>query len=268
MKVEYATLDQPFLLNVIFYPRKEVSPCPPNAFDFFPKVDEEVFISCRFHVVTSGAPWILFFHGNGEVVSDYDEIAPLYHQIGINLIVSDYRGYGMSTGSPTLTHLLQDAPLIFEQVKEELSKRNLGEKVWVMGRSLGSLSALEIAHQYQKTLKGMIIESGFPNIARIMVHLGLPPLGFKIETIERDSLKMIQEISLPTLIIHGGRDSLVPVKNGQDIFHHLGTEEKEILIIPEGTHNDILPVGFNQYFSAIQKFIARTDRDLSTSDHP
>jgi len=265
MSIDYSPLDQPFLLNFIFYPRRWTSPCPPNAFDFFVRVDEEIFVACRFHVVKSGAPWILFFHGNGEVVSDYDEIAPLYHQKGINLVVSDYRGYGMSTGSPTLTHLIHDAPLIFEEVKKELAQRNLGENLWVMGRSLGSLSALQIAHQYQKVLKGMILESGFPNIVRIMTHLGLPPLSLNAGTIEQDSLKMIHEIFLPALIIHGGRDSLVPIEHGRDMFQHLGTEDKELLIIPEGTHNDILPVGLKEYFSAIQKFISRTARGLPPS---
>ena len=159
---DYSSSDQPFLLQFIFYPRKDFTPCPANAFDLSVLVGDGVSIFCRFYVGHPEWPWILFFHGNGEVVSDYDEISPLYHQKEINLVVADYRGYGASTGAPTLTDLVQDAHVIFKEVKGELSRKNLRKELWVMGRSLGSISALELAYHYQEEIKGLIIESGFP----------------------------------------------------------------------------------------------------------
>jgi alpha-beta hydrolase superfamily lysophospholipase len=205
-------------------------------------------------------PWILFFHGNGEVVSDYDEISPLYHQKKINLVVADYRGYGASTGVPTLTDLAQDAHTVFKEVREELSRRNLRKDLWVMGRSLGSISALELAYHHQEEIKGLIIESGFPSVVRIMFHLGMPAHGMGLEKIDQGCLERIKKIFLPTLIIHGEQDSLVPLENAKDIYQHLGTREKELLVIPSATHNDIMIVGFKDYFKAIQHFIERTDR--------
>jgi len=258
--IDYSLIDQPFLLQFIFYPRKDSTPCPSNGFDLSVLVGDGVSISCRFYAGHHEWPWILFFHGNGEVVSDYDEISLFYHQKKINLVVADYRGYGASTGVPTLSDLVQDAHLIFKGVREELIKRNLRKDPWIMGRSLGSISALELAYHYQEEMKGLIIESGFPSVVRIMTHFGMPSQGMGLEKIDQECLERIKKIFLPTLIIHGEQDSLVPLKNAKDIYQHLGTQEKKLLIIPSATHNDIMLVGFKGYFNALQEFIERTDR--------
>ncbi len=258
--IDYSQVDHPLLLQYIFYPRKDFTPCPQNAFDLSVRVGEGIFISCRFYMGHSKGPWILFFHGNGEVVSDYDEISSLFHQKNLNLIVADYRGYGSSGGVPTLSSLAQDSHAIFKEIRAELTKRNLRTDLWVMGRSLGSISALELAYHHQEALKGLILESGFPSVVRIMIHLGMPAHGLGLEKIDQSCLERIQKIFLPTLIIHGEQDWLVPLQNARDLYHHLGAEEKELLIIPSATHNDIMLVGLKEYFNALQRFIQKTDR--------
>jgi len=262
--IDYSQVDHPLFLQHIFYPRKDFTPCPLNGFDLSVRVGEGIFILCRFYMGHAKGPWILFFHGNGEVVSDYDEISPLYHQKDLNLIVADYRGYGVSGGVPTLTDLVQDSHAIFKEVRAELAKRNLRTDLWVMGRSLGSISALELAYSHQEALKGLILESGFPSVVRIMVHLGMPAHGMGLEKIDQACLERIQKIFLPTLIIHGEEDGLVPLQNARDLYHHLGTEEKELLVIPSATHNDIMLVGLKEYFNALQRFIQKTDRPKSS----
>ena len=255
--IDYSLLDQPFLRQFIFYPRKDFTPCPGNAFDLFVGVSEGVTLSCRFYMGQHEWPWVLFFHGNGEVVSDYDEISLFYHQSKTNLVVADYRGYGASGGTPTLTDLVQDARVIFKEVGGELSRRSLRKDLWVMGRSLGSISALELAYHYQKEMEGLIIESGFPSVVRILFHLGASVQAMGLEKIDRQCLERIKEIFLPALIIHGERDSLVPLENAREIYRHLGSKEKELLVIPSATHNDIMGVGFKDYFKAIRQFLER-----------
>lgn len=256
--VNYSLIDQPFILKFIFYPRKDFTPRPKNAFDLSVGVEDGISISCRFYMGHHDWPWILFFHGNGEVVCDYDEISPFYHQKKINLIVADYRGYGTSSGTPTLTDLAQDAQAIFKKVKEELSLKDLSKDLWVMGRSLGSISALELAYHHQEEVKGLVIESGFPSVVRMMFHLGVPALGTGLKKIDKECLERIKKIFLPTLIIHGEQDSLVPLENARDIYQNLGSQKKELLVIPSATHNDIMIVGFKEYFNSIQQFIEKT----------
>jgi pimeloyl-ACP methyl ester carboxylesterase len=150
--------------------------------------------------------------------------------------------------------------VLFKEVRGELSKRNLRKDLWVMGRSLGSISALELAFHYQEEMEGLIIESGFPSVVRILFHLGIPTPMLGLEEIDRECLERIKKMFLPSLIIHGEQDSLVPLKNAKDIYEHLGTQEKELLIIPSATHNDIMLVGLKDYFKAIHQFVGRSNR--------
>jgi pimeloyl-ACP methyl ester carboxylesterase len=237
--IDYSLIDQPFLLQFIFYPRKDFTPCPANGFDLSVLVGEGASISCRFYVGHHEWPWTLFFHGNGEVVSDYDEISLFYHQKKINLVVADYRGYGASTGVPTLTDLVQDAHLIFKGVREELIKRNLRKDLWVMGRSLGSISALELSFHHQEEIKGLIIESGFPSVVRIMTHFGMPAHGMGLEKIDQECLERIKKIFLPTN--HSWQWIARPPEMQRNLPAS-GTQEKTSRV-PSATHNDIMLVG-------------------------
>jgi hypothetical protein len=112
----FSALDRPEILQLVFYPRKDFSPQPkvPNAANYFISVEEGISICCRFYFNDERSPNILFFHGNGEIASDYDDIGPLYTQTGVNLFVADYRGYGLSGGEPTFTNLIRDAHLLWD----------------------------------------------------------------------------------------------------------------------------------------------------------
>jgi hypothetical protein len=149
--------------------------------------------------------------------------------------------------------------VILKEILFELSRRDLRKDLWVMGRSLGSISALELAHQHQEVIKGLIIESGFPSVVRIITHLGIPAPGIDLEKIDQGCLEMIKEIEVPSLIIHGEADTLVPLENARDLYKHLGTKEKELLVIPTATHNDVLLVGFRDYFKALQRLTKKGD---------
>ena len=253
---DYSAIDQSPLIGFLFYPRPDFSPCPQGAFDFFVPVAPNISISTRFYEKDKGWPWILYFHGNGEVVSDYDEIAPLYHRQQINLILADYRGYGASGGSPTFTHLIKDGHKILETVIETLQERNLNKGLWVMGRSMGSVVALDLARHFPDKIKGLIIESGFASVTRLIKHLGLPSRGIDLRAIEEERLTMIREISLPALIIHGEEDNLVPLQEGKDLYQFLGSPRKKLVVIPNADHNSVMFHGLEAYFKSIREFLA------------
>ncbi|MER3421020.1 MAG: alpha/beta hydrolase, partial [Chloroflexota bacterium] len=106
---DFSLLDRPHILAFLFYPRPDWSPPPEGAEDLTIPVADGVSLSARLYTADRDWPVILFFHGNGEVVADYDAIAPLYHGSGLNLLVVDYRGYGRSGGRPTVAALHADA---------------------------------------------------------------------------------------------------------------------------------------------------------------
>jgi uncharacterized protein len=196
------------------------------------------------------------------VVSDYDTTAPFYAKNNLNLVVTDYRGYGASSGSPTLTNLVHDTPILFKAIREELSRKGLREDVWLMGRSLGSISALELAYQYPNQIRGLIVESGFPSITQLILHLGLPAGAIDLFTVYEECIAMIRKVTTPILIIHGEYDILVPLREAEDLHKNIGATDKELIIIPGADHNDIMFTGLAQYFGAIQRFVERTSSKL------
>ncbi len=114
-RIDYSSLDCPEVINLLFHPRPEgpVAASLKNTRDMFIPVEGGLFIGARLHHTDKGAPIILFFHGNGEIVSDYDDLGPIYSRIGINFLPVDYRGYGRSTGSPTVTGMMRDCHVVF-----------------------------------------------------------------------------------------------------------------------------------------------------------
>ncbi len=262
----YSAIDQSPLVDLLFYPRRDFTPPSEGTFDLFCPVDEGISIHIRFYPYKPAGPWILFFHGNGEVVSDYDDIAPFYGQIGVNLAVADYRGYGASGGRPTFTHLVQDAHLLLAGVKKQLSSKSHSGELWVMGRSLGSISALELGYHHGDQIKGLIIESGFASVTGLIRHLGLPSRGIDLEPIENEHRRRIRKIVLPSLILHGELDRLVPLQEAKDLLDHLGSVGKELVILPEADHNNVMFSSPAQYFGAIQRFVKNSGR-LDTFAH-
>jgi len=255
---DYSQIDRSPLISFLFYPRRDTTPCPEGAWDLLAPVEKGISVGCRFYSGYPGWPWILFFHGNGEVASDYDEIAPFYHQKEINLVVADYRGYGASGGSPGFTHLIHDGHLVFKAVREELSRKGLEESLWVMGRSMGSLSAVDLAYHYPQEMKGVIVESGFASVTRLIRHLNLPARGLNLDPIEEERLAMIRKIAVPALIIHGELDMLVPLQEAKDLYRYLNSSKKKLVILPNADHNTIMFADLKQYFSEIQEFVQST----------
>jgi alpha-beta hydrolase superfamily lysophospholipase len=254
-QADYSLLDKPEVLSFIFFPRKDVTEAPANASDHLIPVDKDVSISCRFYVHSQRAPSFIYFHGNGEVVSDYDHIAPIYNQLGINLFVADYRGYGASQGRPTFSNMISDALAIFKAFVDILNENHYSNDIFVMGRSLGSAPAIEIVYHHQEQLKGLVIESGFASIINLLLYLGLPTESLGLKDTEFPNLTKMRTITIPTLIIHGEYDSLIPPTEGKALFENAASRNKNLVIIPDAEHNDIMLVGMERYFKAIKEFI-------------
>jgi len=253
-RIDYSALDRPEILAFVFYPRNDFTGTPPGAHDYRISVDEDVSISCRLHVFEADSPSVLYFHGNGEVVSDYDDIAPMYAGTGLNLFVADYRGYGASQGRPTLSNTIADAGVVFEAFAGILQREGYCTDIFVMGRSLGSLSAVEVAYRHQDRVKGLIIESGFAAFSSLLSHLGIPPGVVGVDDPEAPNLAGVRAIEVPTLVIHGEHDQLIPVSEGEALFRGSAAADKKLLIITGADHNDIMWTGREEYFRAIREF--------------
>ena len=159
----FSVLDQPRVLRALFHPRKENAgrPIQQNREDIQIQVDPGVEVGASFHLADKNGPVILFFHGNGEIVSDYDDFGRLYTDMGINFLVVDYRGYGRSGGRPSVTSMMMDCQKIFDFTRNRMTRMALTGPLCVMGRSLGSASAIELCSTRPNEVERLIIESGF-----------------------------------------------------------------------------------------------------------
>lgn len=257
---DYSLLDKSEILEFIFYPRSDWTPVPPGASDFFAQVAEGVHISCRFYPATHRSPCLLFFHGNGEVACDYDEIASLYNEIDVSLFVADYRGYGRSDGKPSFSSMLADAHPIFELFRHAIREKGHTGPIVVMGRSLGIHSTVELALNYAKEISGIIVESGAARMARLLSLFGPSLAPNEVKRLEATIVSRVHTVAMPVLIIHGERDSLIPAAEAVWLHETLGSRLKRLVIIPGADHNDIMFVGGQQYFSAIKDFLRSVAR--------
>lgn len=255
--MSFSILDRPHVLNVLFYPRKQpgLPFSTPDRRDIHINVAEGIALGGRLYPAAQAAPLILYFHGNGEIAADYDDIAPYYKQQEVTLLVVDYRGYGRSAGTPSASSLLTDAVAVFESIGHITLENHLSpSRLYVMGRSLGSAAAIQVAAHAGKRLTGLIIESGFASTFALLSRLGVHLEGANEAQDGFGNLSKIEHLTLPTLILHGLEDRLIPPSEGRALYEHCAAQHKQLVMIPRAGHNDILYAGMQQYFQAIREF--------------
>jgi fermentation-respiration switch protein FrsA (DUF1100 family) len=263
--IDYSNYDRPEILQVLFHPRPEFSGLfgsrGSSGRDVMIPVETDIAIGGRFHLQTKGFPNILFFHGNGEIVADYDEMGPIYNRLGINFLPVDYRGYGRSGGQPTITGMMRDCHKIFRFVETWLPEQGYNGPLLLMGRSLGSASVLELAASYPEKVDGLIIESGFAEAGPLLQLLGVNPgaMGFT-EASGFNHIAKIKTWHKPLLIIHAEFDHIIPFSDGQALYDGCPSKDKTLVKIPDANHNDLFIRGLEQYLGALGDFAGQVEK--------
>lgn len=245
-----AALNHPFIRRVLFHPRpdEETPPLHPAAYKDI-QGPEGLRLSGEIHACgIPDAPLLLFFHGNGEIASDYRDIAPLFTALGWDFLVMDYRGYGRSEGEPTAANLQEDALYIFDTLRDEAPDRPMA----LMGRSLGSAAALYIASRRPEAFRALIIESGFADTRPLIRLLGADPemLGISKDA-DFGNLTGIRSYQGPTLILHGENDHVIPLAQAEKLKQNAAGKPFSMVVIPIADHNSLLYYGIKTYFSAL-----------------
>jgi hypothetical protein len=254
IRPDYSPLDRPDASMFLFHPRK--SPPGTDSGETFQEilipVAEGVSVGARFHLADAGGATLLFFHGNGEIVADYDDIAPLFNRRGIHFLAVDYRGYGISDGTPTVSAMMADCHRIFDFAEKWKNEKGISGPMIVMGRSLGSASALELAASYPDRIDGLIIESGFAWAGPLLRRLGVDPerIGFD-ESAGFANLDKIERVARPTLIIHAEFDHIIPFSDGKALYDACPAVDKTLVTISGANHNDIFLRGLDRYLESV-----------------
>lgn len=242
----------PMTMNLDF---NDIPQSDPNADAYFVDVTEDVRLCCKFYCSDSSCPSVLYFHGNDETALKQSDLGSRFIEMGINLFVTDYRGYGISDGTPTMTNLFQDCHKIWKFFKKFLKKDRYNPEVFLMGRSLGSLPAVELAYHYPVDFKGLILESSSA--------MNFKSAWGNVDTAEVKRLNAekffnkdkIKEITMPTLVIHGDADPLMPIEIGKAMYELSAAKDKKLVVIAGGGHNNLRDIGYDEYYQAIEDFI-------------
>lgn len=251
-------LDDETIANVVFYPRKSRKPEKSNnKIPFELNIKENINIGGIFHLKSKNLPSLLMFHGNGEIAEEYDYFIENYLNTGVNCAIIDFRGYGFSSGYPTLRFLVEDSYPIFIRFLSWLYEQNFQQSIILFGRSLGSVCISEIGFHNPDHVLGYIYESGFADtfeLLRKLFRVKLPEIDEKIIAPWTNKSK-IPLINKPTLVMHGTHDMIVPLAQGELIYKLLPDNIfKKFIGVKNAGHNNII-MHEDRYFPPLKEFI-------------
>jgi uncharacterized protein len=193
---------------------------------------------------------VLFSHGNAGNISHRLEKLKILHNLGLNVLMFDYRGYGESEGIPTEKGTYLDAEAAYDHL---LLQRSVPKnRIVFVGESLGCAVATELAVRHPAA--AMILESPFTSTIA-MGKLVFPWLPVKaIVRYKYDNLEKISRLTLPLLILHSEDDEIVPFAMGQALFAASKSPAKRFVEL-QGGHNDGFLTSEKIYGHAIKQFL-------------
>jgi hypothetical protein len=187
---------------------------------------------------------VLFLHGNAENISTHIASVAWLPAAGFNVLLVDYRGYGLSEGEPTLDGLHRDVEAAIARVftLEGVDR----ERVALFGQSLGgSIAITALARSPErKKIRALIVEGAFAGYRRITREvLGRAwltwPLQWPLSLIVDDAYRPLEAIArispVPVLIVHGEEDAIVPTAHAEALYAAAG-EPKALWLVSGARH--------------------------------
>jgi pimeloyl-ACP methyl ester carboxylesterase len=193
---------------------------------------------------------IVYFHGNGGNLSVWLPVLVALHRFNYRVLAVDYRGYGLSTGSPDEEGLYRDAEATVRHAAA--TRGDAARPLIFWGRSLGAAIAASATRVISPD--GLILESAFPEKAAVIRRQPLLRLFNTFSSYRFPTVELLRDFRKPVLVIHGDRDSIVPFRLGRELFERL-TSPKQFVIVRGGDHNDLFDRTNEAYWGPIAQFI-------------
>jgi len=192
---------------------------------------------------------VLVANGNAGDRSTRAPLAKALAAEGLSVLLFDYRGYGGNPGTPSEEGLARDARAAYEfLVAEGIPTKRL----FYFGESLGAAVAARLATE--RPPAGLILRSPFTDLAAVgQVHYPFLP----VRALLRDRFPVsehVRGVGVPTLVIWGTRDSIVPPDQSRAVARAAGATTVEV----EGAgHNDLVLLEGDELIDAIVGFVDR-----------
>ncbi len=171
------------------------------------------------------------------------------------MLLFDYRGYGRSSGRPSEEGTYRDARAARAAL---LGRAGVDpRRVLYLGESLGAAVALALALEAPPA--GLVLQSAFTGI-RDMARLHYPFVPRSLVPDAYPTLRRIGDLRAPLLVVHGDRDSIVPLMYGEELFT-AAPEPKRLRVLPGVGHNDLITLAGEAWAGAIASWAAALWRE-------
>jgi fermentation-respiration switch protein FrsA (DUF1100 family) len=198
---------------------------------------------------------VVYFGGNGFLMVKSRPLIQAYSDMDVNLLLFDYRGYGLSTGEPTVEGVKTDARTAFEYAENRISSG--GQKIIVHGHSMGAFLSSYISGE--NSVDGFIMESPVSEVKqwtkKLVPWILRPFVRFDIaeEIAAQSNLENVSDVESPLLIIGGTADDVTPFSMAQDVYEASASTPKTLVEIEGGSHNN-LPE-YSKYRNELKTFL-------------
>lgn len=203
-----------------------------------------------------GKPTILYFHGNAGNLASRSERVRRFVARGYGVLFLSYRGYGGSAGRPSERANVADAKLAYDAlIKDGVAP----DDIIVYGESLGSGVAVQVAAD--KEVGGLVLDAPYTSIVDVAA-LEYPYLPVRPFMLDRyDTLRYLPRVKAPLLVLHGERDTVIPVAMGKAVYT-AANAPKEIVTFPGAGHSDHhLHGSYDELFRWIDALVAGQMRE-------
>lgn len=191
----------------------------------------------------------IFCHGNAGNIGHRLEKLSIFFNLGLNVFIFDYRGYGKSAGSPSEQGFYEDALAAYNYLtaKRKIPK----DSIILYGESIGGAVAIDLASKVKP--KGVITEETFTSTADMakMAYFFIP---HQIFSSRFNSVSKISDVGCPKLVIHSADDEIVPFDYGEKLFDAARPPKKFLKI--RGTHNTAFLESRRQFTDGIRGFLS------------
>lgn len=195
-------------------------------------------------------PTVLFFYGNGDRLANARSLFQGFRRVGANVMIPEYVGFGLSTGSPSERGCRETAEAAFDWLAARPDVDPHG--IVAAGWSLGAGVAVDLAAR--RPVAKLATFSAFTSMVA-MGRLDYPYVPVSLLLRHRfESDAKLPTVTCPTFIAHGRADEAIPYAMSERLAAIAGGP---VTFVPiDGAHhNDLFSVGGHELFEAFRTFV-------------